>query len=258
MAYQISRNGQTYGPYTLEDLERYVASGHVLLNDLCKSEEMAEWLPVSQVLHNAGRAPTAAPATGASGSAVYPPQSYAATPGYAPQPGYAPAALLPPPPDLHWALVLLFDVLTCSLFQMVWNIILGAWFHRIVPTSKTLLLYIVSAVLLICQGVGGQALGIATGRGAASHGGDPYNFGYGHHPGILAGYGLIAILTWVVRLIARFNFRSELELHYNTVEPIGLQINPVLLFFFGGIYLQSVMNRINETRRILAYGGAQR
>ena len=30
MQYHVSRNGQTYGPYTLEDLQRYVASGNVL------------------------------------------------------------------------------------------------------------------------------------------------------------------------------------------------------------------------------------
>ena len=252
MAYQISRNDQMYGPYSLEDLERYVASGHVLLNDLCKSEDMPDWLPVSQVLHNAGRAPTAAPASGASGSAVYPPTAYPAAGGYAPHPG-APGVVLQPPPDLHWGLVLLFDVLTCSLFQMVWNIILGAWFHRVMPVSKTLILYIASAVLLLCQGVGGQAVGLMSGRAAGMHG-YPYNMGHTHHPGLIGLYGLIAVVTWVTRLIARFNFRSELELHYNTVEPIGLQINPVLLFFFGGIYLQSVMNRINETRRIMTYG----
>src|SRR6266851_5413868 len=50
MPYHVSRNGQTYGPYTLEDLQRYVASGNVLLTDLAKSEEMPDWLPVAQIL----------------------------------------------------------------------------------------------------------------------------------------------------------------------------------------------------------------
>jgi len=48
--YQISRSGQTYGPYTLADLQRYVASGNVLLSDLAKSGEMAQSVPVSTVL----------------------------------------------------------------------------------------------------------------------------------------------------------------------------------------------------------------
>ena len=51
MHYHVSRGGQTYGPYTLADLQRYVASGHILLNDLAKSEEMSDWIPVGQILN---------------------------------------------------------------------------------------------------------------------------------------------------------------------------------------------------------------
>ena len=50
MTYQVSRNGQMYGPYTLDDLRRYVASGNILLTDMAKSEEMPDWLPVAQIL----------------------------------------------------------------------------------------------------------------------------------------------------------------------------------------------------------------
>ena len=57
MPYQISRGGQMYGPYTLEDLQRYVASGNVLSLPTWPGEEMADWLPVSQIL---GGAPGAA------------------------------------------------------------------------------------------------------------------------------------------------------------------------------------------------------
>lgn len=74
----------------------------------------------------------------------------------------------------------------------------------------------------------------------------------------IAGYGVVAVLCWVVRLVARFSFRADLEQHYNTTEPIGLEINPVLTFFFGGIYLQSVMNRINAIKRGVAFGGYTR
>jgi hypothetical protein len=34
MNYFITRDGQQYGPYTLADLQRYVASGEILLTDL--------------------------------------------------------------------------------------------------------------------------------------------------------------------------------------------------------------------------------
>ena len=57
MHYQISRNGQEYGPYTLEDLQRYLTSGNVLPTDLAKGETMTEWVTVADLL--AGRAAVA-------------------------------------------------------------------------------------------------------------------------------------------------------------------------------------------------------
>ena len=234
MTYQIARNGQMYGPYTMEDLHRYLASGHVLPTDLAKSEEMAEWIPVSQLL---GTAAQTVPASAYGSAALSPQPTYAGT-----------GAPYPDPPNLHWAVVLLLDLLTCSLFQMVWNIVLAAWFRRVSPGSKALLLYIASAVLLLLQAGTAQTAGLMSGR----HGFvNPY--GVTVHSGGYGVYGLVVLVSWVVRLIARFTFRSELEQHFNTVDPLGLRLNPVLTFFFGGIYFQSQMNRINDIKRGLAY-----
>ena len=66
MNYFISRNGQEFGPYTLGDLQRYVASGNILVSDLTRSEAMTDWVPVSQVIGNIpvplmGQAPPAEP-----------------------------------------------------------------------------------------------------------------------------------------------------------------------------------------------------
>ena len=234
MHYQISRNGQMYGPYTMDDLRRYVASGHILPTDLAKSEEMPEWVPVSQLLGPSEAMPAS------QGAYVPPSMPYAQRPL---NPGSAFAS--PDPPNLHWALVLLLDLLTCSLFQMVWNIVLGAWFKRVVPSSKTLVLYIASAILLLVQGVMGQALGLMSSR----HHGYGYSYSYNPHLGGYGMYALVATACWVVRLIARFTFRGELDRQFNGVEQLGLSLNPVMTFFFGGIYLQSQMNRVNDIRR---------
>ena len=242
--FSISRNGQTYGPYSLDELQRYVASGHILVSDQAQAEGTSEWLTVAQLL----------PAT----------QTHAA-PGFMPQPipGAPPAGYVPPlyadavrnsPPNLHWALVLLFDILTCSFFQLVWNIVLSAWFRKVAPGSRALALYIGSAVLLVLQFVVGQIVGFSQSvHGMGSHGGYAGRSLF-LHGGPFALYAVIALTCWVVRLVARFTFRAELERHYNTVEPLALQINPVLTFFFGGIYLQSVMNEINARRRLLLQG----
>ena len=61
MNYFIKRDLQEYGPYTLSELQRYVASGNVLLTDLCHSEGSTDWVPVSQVIGNIP-VPQAAPA----------------------------------------------------------------------------------------------------------------------------------------------------------------------------------------------------
>ena len=48
--YRVSRNGQVYGPYTLEDVVRYVASGNIDPFDLVKSDNMTQWISVSQMV----------------------------------------------------------------------------------------------------------------------------------------------------------------------------------------------------------------
>ena len=126
MNYFITREGQQYGPYTLSDLQRYVASGDVLLTDLVTSEGMTTPVTVGQVIGN-----IAAPAP-------YQPVA----------PGYAPTAFYPDPPNLHWGLVLLFVVLSCGIFGTVWEIVQASWLKKVDPLSKALLIYIGALVVL--------------------------------------------------------------------------------------------------------------
>jgi hypothetical protein len=221
MPYQVSRNGQMYGPYTLEDLQRYVASGHILYTDLAKSEEMPEWLPVSQILGT--------------------PPAYATPVAYAQAPS---GNAYPDPPNLNWALELLLGFLTCVLFVIVWNLVIASWAKRVHPASNALMYYIIATALMVLNFGGSYGNVIA-----AMH----------HHPqhqSILGGF--IAIATWVVRLIARFVLRDTLEKHYNTTEPLGLRLSAVMTFFFGGIYFQYKLNKINEVKETLRYRNAIR
>lgn len=225
MQYQVSRNGQMYGPYTLEDLQRYVASGHVLYTDLAKSEEMMEWVPVSQIL---GAAPLgAAPAYTAPTAYVQPP-----------------AGAYPDAPNLHWGLELLLGFLTCGLFVVVWNLVIASWAKRVQPASKALMYYIIATVLIVLNFGGSYGNVVAVMHHQHAH---QNIFG-----------GLIGLATWVVRLIARFTLRDTLETHYNTAEPLGLRLSAVMTFFFGGIYFQYKLNRINEIKETLRYRNAVR
>ncbi len=245
MHYQVSRNGQTYGPYTLEDLQRYVASGNVLPSDMAKSEEMSEWLPVSQILANAGASAASAPPLGSGFST---PPAYAeigSGAGYQPPSASAIAASpYPDAPNLHWGLVLLFSILTCTIFIWIWNLVVAAWLKRVQPNATSLFFYLGAIVLLIIQ-VGMQA-------------------GSLHHvmsPGVHTGYnpitGIVGLLAWIVKLVARFSQRASLEEHFNGPEPVGLQLNPVMVFFFGGIYFQYKINEINAMKQAARYGAGR-
>lgn len=124
MNYMLKRDGQQYGPYTLADLQRYVASGNILITDLVQSEGMEDWVPLSQVI---GNIPVP----------VAPPQPAAMTMSSA----------YPSPPDLHWGIVLALELVTCGLFGWAWIIVEAAWVRKVQPQSKGMT-YVVIAVAL--------------------------------------------------------------------------------------------------------------
>ena len=240
MNYQVSRDGQLYGPYTFADLQRYVASGNVLPTDLAKSETMTDWLPVSQVLAGSQ------PATGFATPAYDPAQTAftpaATQPSLQPIDGGSAASQYPDAPNLHWGLVLLFSLLTCYQFMWVWNIIVAAWLKRVQPNANSLFLYLGAVVLFVVQ----MLLFIPIMHSAMAGSRTP-------HPLI----NLLSLLIWVVRLLARFSQRASLQEHFNTVEPIGLDLNPVLTFFFGGLYFQSELNRVNAMKQAARLGAGR-
>ncbi|HKV64148.1 MAG TPA: GYF domain-containing protein [Candidatus Acidoferrum sp.] len=134
MNYFIKRDLQEYGPYTLSELQRYVASGNVLLTDLCHSEGSTDWLPVSQVIGNIP-VPQAAPA---------PTQASIAA---------AAAARYPSPPSLHWGIVLLLGIVTCGIFLWVWAIVQANWVRKVQPNSKGMILWSLAILCSLIDGV---------------------------------------------------------------------------------------------------------
>jgi hypothetical protein len=244
MHYHVSRNGQTYGPYTLEDLQRYVASGNVLPTDLAKTDEMTDWVAVSEIL---------------AGSAV--PVTAFSTPGYANptyvDPAYNPGAALaaspyPDAPNLHWGLVLLFAVLTCSLFTVIWDLVISLWLKKIKPDSKAYVWNIVVLVLLVVRMFLGMAMVGSALRGSMMN---------PNHITVGAGFYGIAALLWLLGLamvvcyiVGAFVKRADLLEHFNTVEPIGLQLSGVMTFFFAPFYFQYHLNKINAMKQAARFG----
>ena len=231
MPYHISREGQTYGPYTLEDLQRYVATGNVLLTDLAKSDDSPDWVPVAQILNPATGAGAAVPV-----SPVYTPP---ATP-YVPPGAYA-ASPYPDPPNLHWALVLLIGICTCGVFFVIWDLVQVLWMKRVQPQTKAMpyfIAYVICSFLNAGASMGTNAAIMQGGHATSS----PVS-------------ALLSVATIVLVIIYRFAMRTSLEQHFNGPEPLGLRLGPVMTFFFGGLYFQYHFNRLNEIKRSMAYRG---
>ena len=268
MHFQVSRNGQTYGPYTLEDLRRYVASGNVLPTDLAKSEDMPDWLPVSQILGQpVGQTPgqlenqpLGSPAAFPAGTGVfssepgqaplqtaYPPTGY--PPQYAaPTAGALAASRFPDPPNLHWGLVIVLSLVTNNLFLIIWEFVQAAWLKKVQPDATAMKKYITAYALLI----GGLIVLMISGGvfAATSQAGNTPVAGI-----LIALLGVAACFGGVVMaIVARFSFRASMEEHFNGPEPIGLRLSGAMTFFFGAFYFQYHLNRINELKQAARMG----
>ena len=204
MEFLIARHGKTYGPYSEAEVRAHLASGHVVPSDLTRSSAMQEWLPVSQL--------------------------FATTPHIA-------RRTFPNPPNLPWWLALLLNIVTCTIFFVIWDLVEAAWMHRVRPQSRALLYYSAATVLFI--------INMPASYHSLMHSvfdGPAYDAPYAT---------ALAILGFGVRLVARFSLRRSLLAHFNSTEPIGLRLNWIMTLFFGGLYFQYHFNRINQTKRAL-------
>jgi hypothetical protein len=236
MKYYIQRQLNEYGPYTLADLQRYVAQGSIQLADLTRSEGMTDWVPVSQVIGNipipvavsagAGAGAYAGGTVYGGGGTVYD----GSTTGFGVQAVPMQGSPLVPP-DFHWGLVLLIGVFTCGLFFSAWMIVEAAYVRKIRPESKGLMFVIIAVA-------GSYLGGFANGLISALNHTNPQPLGH-----------LITIIFAIIFLGAAFQMRSDLEEYYNTTEPINLQLSGVMTFFFAIFYFQHHLSRIAQWKK---------
>jgi hypothetical protein len=231
MKYYIQRQLNEYGPYTLADLQRYVAQGSIQLSDLTRSEGMTDWVPVSQVIGNipipvpvqAGQAPGAVPY----GGAVY----GGTGASYGAGSGMQSVGAGPVPLDFHWALVLLIGIFTCGLFWWAWWIVEAVFIKKLKSDSKGLLFVILA---FACYFTGGFINGLMR---AVS-------------PGEAVNYGVpFSLIGLVLFVIAEFQMKNDLEEYYNSEEPINLRLNGGLTFFFAVWYFQHHLSRIAQWKK---------
>jgi hypothetical protein len=137
MNYFVRRGEEEFGPYTLAELQEYVQSGRVLTGDMAKSDGLAEWVPVSQILGNIPAPAVAAPVN------VAPPQE-----------------LVPLPSNLHWGILLVLVIMTRQLFNWIWSFVLANWARKLSGNNKSMVLVamypggILAGVLVMGAGAG--------------------------------------------------------------------------------------------------------
>jgi hypothetical protein len=205
MQYFVQRGDQKFGPYTLAELQRYVQSGNITPEDLAQSEGMTEWAPVSQILGNI-------PATAITSSG-------GATAEPAPQ-------LVSLAPNLHWVIVLLLDIVTRQLFNMIWALVLANWARKLINNNKPLVL-----VAMYPAGIIAGVLVMMTDNSLAPLG------------------GLFILAGVIIYLVGIFSIKAAMEEYYNWTEKMGLQMSGAMTFFFSTIYIQYHVNRIARWKK---------
>ena len=116
MEYFIQRGEERYGPYNVEELQRYVRSGNIVLADVAQGEGISDWTLVSQIL---AAVPVVAP--------VLPLMNipFGSSLGERKR--------VPLPPNVPWIVVLL-------VLNFIWIFVQANWARKLVPGNKALLL----------------------------------------------------------------------------------------------------------------------
>jgi hypothetical protein len=212
MKYLVKRGEEQFGPYSLADIQQYVQSGNISFGDLAQSEGMSEWVPVSQVI----------------GNIPIPVTSYGAAVGPAMEPA---VDLVPLPPNLHWAILLILEIVTRQLFNLIWALVQANWARKLIKNNKPLVLVAMYPAGIIA-GIAAEVVGLG-----------------GNSDAVAIAAGICIIGGVIAYMIGIFSIRSAMEEYYNSTENIGLSLSGVMTFFFSAVYLQYHINRIARWKK---------
>jgi hypothetical protein len=231
MNYFVARNGQTYGPYSLETVRKYLSEGSMLASDVARTDEMTSWATLGEVV------PDPPPP---------PPNAGVIAPQQAAQ-AYPPPRPANIPPSLHWALVLLFGLLTSGVFITIWAFVEAIWVRNIDPASRATR-DLVYAIVMPILGAGLCAILLVMGGASLSMDNRSVVGASSFGMAFLVFFGF-AIGGVVFHIKAFFGIRASMERYYNTVEPINLRLSAVMTLFFNVLYFQYHMTRIADWKQ---------
>jgi uncharacterized membrane protein YfcA len=139
----------------------------------------------------------------------------------------------PPPPRMHWAVLLVLSIVTVGVFASLWAVFVAYWLQKVRRKSVTLVLFGIAALLAVGQLVFQYLV---------------------PRQNLSEWFGLFGVIVWI---IAAFSMRRDLLKQYNEDEPIGLSLGIWMTLFFSIYYFQYHLREIALFKREQAIGGAQ-
>ena len=225
----LGQDGKKYGPYSEGDVRQWLADGTVAPDALAWREGMPEWVPLSHLLAVAASEPPTDVPPAAGGYATAP---LSAQPRDRVGLYEAERADFPPPPSLHWGLVLLLGMLTFGIFAIVWPFVQARWVRRIDERSKATVLL---GAAFVCWLVGE----ITYFTGLTSTAGSP---------GLVAFGGLLLLVFLILYVVAYFAMAGSMRRRFSSAE-LPLEIGGITLFFFTLYYLQAQLSWLARWRK---------
>ena len=153
--------------------------------------------------------------------------------------------VFPPPPKVHWGVLLAalfgiavlaqlmipvrYGILVLDLAFDVWAIYLCLWIRRLEPAAMSLYWCLAYIALQIACSVPGTPV--------------PSNYPITFFATTLA---LMCIAMWFITV---YVIRAELHYHYNVREPVGLYLSGAMTFFFSFFYFQYHLYKIAKLRQ---------
>ena len=218
MSIWVSRNGQQFGPYTLDGLRQMLSQGQFSPTDWAWIDGGADWIPLGVAISDQ---PT---------EYASPSQYHAAKTPYQGVVHPTISGLIPP--DIHWIWLLVLGLPTLGIFPFIWFLRITAFVRELDPDETPMYAGIAGFICIHF----GNLFGITHSYSSLSHSD--------------RGLGSILMLAGLVcYTVARFRIRKILFTHYNSVEPIGLRLSDVMTFFFGTMYFQYHLSRIAQWKK---------
>ena len=145
--------------------------------------------------------------------------------------------MLPPPPRLHWVLVLLLEIVTLGYFGLFWLYMQARWVRKMRGRSRTMrwliavvVLYPAVFIALILVLIVLTVVHVPIDRSAST---------------LVDGFAEIVVV--ILRLTAVYTLRNELA-----EPPINLATSKVMALFFGQLYFQYFLRKFRFEEGVMA------